>query len=348
MIFLTPPDLLAVAARVLNCGSEEIVDLADLDAISAALADARGAAERDDVTEAAAALLHGLLSRRAFQKSNRTIAVACTLQFLALNGWDLVLEPVEDLDQLLDEASSDTGHAALAGHLRARARRLPRHSDSPLSHERPPTKEWTEGRMFERFTQRARGAVTWAQVESQSLNHNYVGTEHVLLGLIREESGVAAKALRELGISLEAVRGEVLEIIGEGQQTSIRHVPFTPRAKKVLDLAIRESRQLGHNYIGTEHILLGLIREGEGVAAQVLVKLGCSLHKVREQVIQVLARGDVPSLAERLAGGEGSASERRARLLREFTTILDEHQRLLADNDRLRELLRRHSIDPDS
>jgi len=142
--------------------------------------------------------------------------------------------------------------------------------------------------MFERFTQRARRVVVLAQEEARLLNHNYIGTEHILLGLIREGEGVAAKALESLGISLEAVRQEVEKIIGRGQQAPSGHVPFTPRAKKVLELSLREAHALGHNYIGTEHILLGLIREGSGVAAQVLVKLGADLNRARQQVVQLL------------------------------------------------------------
>ncbi len=143
--------------------------------------------------------------------------------------------------------------------------------------------------MFERFTDRARRVVVLAQEEARMLNHNYIGTEHILLGLIHEGEGVAAKALESLGISLDAVREQVQEIIGKGQQASSGHIPFTPRAKKVLELSLREALQLGHNYIGTEHILLGLIREGEGVAAQVLQKLGADLNRVRQQVIQLLS-----------------------------------------------------------
>jgi ATP-dependent Clp protease ATP-binding subunit ClpC len=143
--------------------------------------------------------------------------------------------------------------------------------------------------MFERFTDRARRVVVLAQEEARMLNHNYIGTEHILLGLIHEGEGVAAKALEALNISLEAVRSQVEEIIGQGQQAPSGHIPFTPRAKKVLELSLREALQLGHNYIGTEHILLGLIREGEGVAAQVLVKLGADLNRVRQQVIQLLS-----------------------------------------------------------
>jgi ATP-dependent Clp protease ATP-binding subunit ClpC len=143
--------------------------------------------------------------------------------------------------------------------------------------------------MFERFTDRARRVVVLAQEEARMLNHNYIGTEHILLGLIHEGEGVAAKALESMGISLDAVRAQVEEIIGQGQQAPSGHIPFTPRAKKVLELSLREALQLGHNYIGTEHILLGLIREGEGVAAQVLVKLGADLNRVRSTVIQLLS-----------------------------------------------------------
>jgi ATP-dependent Clp protease ATP-binding subunit ClpC len=160
--------------------------------------------------------------------------------------------------------------------------------------------------MFERFTDRARRVVVLAQEEARMLNHNYIGTEHILLGLIHEGEGVAAKALESLGISLEGVRQQVEEIIGQGQQAPSGHIPFTPRAKKVLELSLREALQLGHNYIGTEHILLGLIREGEGVAAQVLVKLGADLNRVRQQVIQLLSgyQGKEPA-----ASGTGTAGE---------------------------------------
>jgi hypothetical protein len=143
--------------------------------------------------------------------------------------------------------------------------------------------------MFERFTDRARRVVVMAQEEARMLNHNYIGTEHILLGLIREGEGVAAEALESLGISLDAVRQQVEEIIGLGQEAPSGHIPFTRRAKKVLELSLRESLQLGHNYIGTEHILLGLIREGDGVAAKVLVRLGADLNRVRQQVIQLIA-----------------------------------------------------------
>ena len=160
--------------------------------------------------------------------------------------------------------------------------------------------------MFERFTDRARRVVVLAQDEARRLDHNYIGTEHILLGLVKEGEGVAAKALEALGIGLAAVRQQVEEIIGRGQETPGGHIPFTPRAKKVLELSLREALQLGHDYIGTEHILLGLIREGEGVAAQVLVSLGADLNRVREQVIELLhshqAEGHGGLSSARLAG----------------------------------------------
>ena len=175
--------------------------------------------------------------------------------------------------------------------------------------------------MFERFTDRARRVVVLAQEEARLLNHNYIGTEHILLGLIHEGEGVAAKALESLGISLEAVRSQVEEIIGQGGSSPSGHIPFTPRAKKVLELSLREALQLGHNYIGTEHILLGLIREGEGVAAQVLVKLGADLSRVRQQVIQLLSGYSGPGGQEKAgatAGGSGEQTPSGSLVLDQF------------------------------
>ena len=156
--------------------------------------------------------------------------------------------------------------------------------------------------MFERFTDRARRVVVLAQDEARMLNHDYIGTEHLLLGLVREGDGFAARALVSLDISLDAVRLQVQEIIGRGQAAPTGHIPFTPRAKKVLELSLREALQLGHNYIGTEHILLGLIREGEGVAAQVLQKLGADLDRVRQTVIQLLS-GAAGTEVRKVEGG---------------------------------------------
>ncbi|HJR23899.1 MAG TPA: ATP-dependent Clp protease ATP-binding subunit [Acidimicrobiales bacterium] len=187
--------------------------------------------------------------------------------------------------------------------------------------------------MFERFTDRARRVVVLAQEEARLLNHNYIGTEHILLGLIHEGEGVAAKALESLGISLEAVRSQVEEIIGQGGSSPSGHIPFTPRAKKVLELSLREALQLGHNYIGTEHILLGLIREGEGVAAQVLVKLGADLSRVRQQVIRLLSGYQGPGGSGEKAGaaaGAGSSAEQQA----SGSLVLDQFGRNLTQQAR--------------
>jgi hypothetical protein len=222
--------------------------------------------------------------------------------------------------------------------------------------------------MFQRFTDRARKVVVLAQEEARMLNHDYVGTEHILLGLIHEGEGVAAKALESLGISLEAVRQQVGEIAGRGEQAPPGHIPFTPRAKKVLELTLRESLQLGHSYIGTEHILLGLIREGEGTAAQVLVRLGADLNRVRQQVIQLLhghqgkepasaglRRGRVPpdvlarltaiesrlsAIEQRVGSGPGTRDldEQTAQLRRDKESAIDsqdfEHAASLRDRER--------------
>jgi ATP-dependent Clp protease ATP-binding subunit ClpC len=167
--------------------------------------------------------------------------------------------------------------------------------------------------MFERFTDRARRVVALAKEEAKRLKHSYIGTEHILLGLLREGEGVAAKALESLGISLDAVRQQVEEIIGQGQQEPSGHIPFTPRAKKVLELSLRESEQLGHDHIGTEHILLGLLREGDGVAAQVLVKLGADLSRVRQQVI-ILIGSRRPRPARRMPEEGAPENAAQARL----------------------------------
>jgi ATP-dependent Clp protease ATP-binding subunit ClpC len=209
--------------------------------------------------------------------------------------------------------------------------------------------------MFERFTDRSRRVVVLAQEEARMLNHNYIGTEHLLLGLVHEGEGVAARALESLGVSLEAVRQQVEEVIGRGEELPSGHIPFTARAKKVLELSLREAMQLGHNYIGTEHILLGLLREGDGVAAQVLVKLGADLNRVRRQVIQLLhghapdAMTGIGSIESRLSALEQWAgiapdtgdldrqiwqarSERRA-------VAADDHEGAASLRDREKELL---------
>jgi ATP-dependent Clp protease ATP-binding subunit ClpC len=194
--------------------------------------------------------------------------------------------------------------------------------------------------MFERFTDRARRVVVLAQEEARLLNHNFIGTEHLLLGLLRESDGVAARALSELAISLDVVRSKVEEMIGVGQASpEAGHIPFTPRAKKVLEMALREALGLGHNYIGTEHLLLGLLREGGGVAAQVLVGLGAELQAVRRTVVLLAAGSSEETISDVPVAGRPPEEVMRS--------LQDENARLREEVERLHEALRRLGEDPD-
>jgi ATP-dependent Clp protease ATP-binding subunit ClpA len=187
--------------------------------------------------------------------------------------------------------------------------------------------------MLERFTDQARRVVVLAEEEARMLDHNWIGTEHILLGLLREGEGMAARVLESLGIGLQPVRQQVEEIIGQGQQLPSEQIPFTPRSKKVLELALRESLQLGHGHVGTEHILLGLIREGDGVAAQVLVRLGADPNRVRQRVIE-------------LAGGQRPQSVRR--VSREAAPVIWVQARLDVVEGRLAAVEQRVGIRPDT
>jgi prophage maintenance system killer protein len=359
MILLTLTDVLAVAARVVACHSSSIVDNTDLDEVELTLVETKEAAGTGNLADVAAVLLAGLVRRRPFTGPNRRIALTVTLQFLALNDRDLDLEPVEDMDLLLDRFAAGASPRDIARALSMRlSRRGERHSTPPVDRPLPTTTEplistEKELAMFERFTDRARRATVLAQEEARTLGHDYIGTEHILLGLISEGEGVAAKALGELKISLAAVRTQVEEIIGRGVQEPIGHIPFTPRAKKVLELSLREAMQLGVNYIGTEHVLLGLIREGEGVAAQALERLGADLDRTRQKVVEVLARSG-PEATSARAAQEGR-SARVALILQELNAEFDDAARLRTANDRLvtevarlRGVLREHGIDPDA
>ncbi|HEY7018497.1 MAG TPA: Clp protease N-terminal domain-containing protein, partial [Gaiellaceae bacterium] len=171
--------------------------------------------------------------------------------------------------------------------------------------------------MFERFTERARQVVVLAQDEARALKHNYIGTEHILLGLLREEEGLAARVLESLDITVEEVRAQVARIVGQGDEVTTGQIPFTPRAKKVLELALREALSLGHNYIGTEHILLGLVRENEGVAARILLDFDADSDKIRNEVIRMLS-GPGGRRQGAAAGGGGGEGKKSSKLLDQF------------------------------
>ncbi|MDX6394151.1 MAG: ATP-dependent Clp protease ATP-binding subunit ClpC [Streptosporangiaceae bacterium] len=307
------PDLVLIAAKTLGLDTGATLDLLDTDAAEAALAETRpgnGDAE-PAITELAstspgstgpgstgpgrfaAELLHALIRHRPFRHGNDQVAIMAMVQCLAVNGWRAELGPPKAVRAVITEVAAGRLPATeLAAWLSPRLFPYP----EPVVREAP-MHGWRPGRgrprqangMLDRMTARAREVIIAAQDEARALHHNYIGTEHILLGLVKDGDGVAGRALDALGISLDAVRQQVLEIIGEGRQAPAGHIPFTPRGKKVLDLALREAMQLDHLYIGTEHILLGLVKEGDGVAFQILTRLGADHARVREQVLGLLA-----------------------------------------------------------
>jgi prophage maintenance system killer protein len=331
-------DLVVIAARVLDLQPAAALEVLDLEAAEAALAEAGRWCDRDPVEAGAAALLAGLVRHRPLARGNRQVALAATLQFLALHGWDLDLDPPAAARDLVRGVAAGTvDRPELLAWITARLRPHER-QDRMLQRLTRRRRERNVGHVlgpFERFTDRARRAVTLAQDEARGLGHHYLGTEHLLLGLLAEGQGIAWRVLEHLDVSAAAARDQVEAIIGRGHGTPAGPIPFTPRSKKVLELAHKEAKRLCHNYVGTEHLLLGLVREGEGVAAQVLAGLGVDRARVVEEVTQVLA------------GGPPMTQARRAFLLDELTALFDEVERLQAEVERLQALLRRHGIQPD-
>jgi prophage maintenance system killer protein len=305
MIALQVADLVVIAGRVLEVDTAAALDLLDLKAAEAALAAAPPEPTRNDPADQAAALLHALVRHRPLRRGNQQVAMAAALQFLALNGWQADLDPPEAATAVFAELTAGTlGPAGLADWL---APRLRPYDDADRYAKETPMRRWLPGHKrpakpkdrFGRFTDRARQVMVLTQYEARRLNHDHIGTEHLLLGLIREGDGIAARALTGLGISLQAMRAQIEEIIGRAASGPTGHLPFTPRAKKVIELSMREALQLGHKYIGTEHLLLGLVREGEGVAAQVLIKVGADHARVRGEVLRLLAQGTPAPHGER-------------------------------------------------
>jgi hypothetical protein len=312
--------LVLVASRTLNLDEATVVSLADLEAAVAVVASAReasGGPERQ-----AATLLHGLVRRRVFGAHSGEVGLVAALQLLALHGrgaGDLG-PPAVVREWLAAAAGGRIGIDELADWL-----------DQATSGRRTD--------MFERFTDKARDAVRSAQEEARAHRHAHVGTEHLLLGLLGGGQGVGARALGALGVPTEAVRARVLEIVPPGtEEAPSGHIAFTPRSKKVLELSLREALQLGHNYIGTEHILLGLVREHDGVAARVLAEQGADLDTVRQEVVRQLA----------LVGGDRAAAKpSKEGLIADIEALYDEIVRLSGEVHRLTDLLRRHGIEPD-
>ncbi|MEI8408674.1 MULTISPECIES: Clp protease N-terminal domain-containing protein [unclassified Kribbella] len=364
MQFLDQYDVLAVAARVLRCSSEVAIGRTNLDTVDQVLADVR---RTNGPAEAAAVLLSGLIQGRAFHGANRVVTVAVVLQFVAVNHADLRLEPVEEWDELLDRVAADgITPDEVAEFLRARlmpervtAEDLQEHLKVELLLEDANLRAlggeelWRGVGMFERFTDAARRAVVYAQEEARKLDHNFIGTEHLLLGVIDEVHGGGAQVLDGMHITAPAVRELVVEIIGRGSGPTAGTIPFTPRAKGTLQQAYDEARRVGAENIGTEHVLLGLMRDGEGVAAQILTKLGGDLDDVRRKVQDWIdrrqrAESAVSSFVADEAESDWTTYGRRHHLLYELRALLDENERLHEQVAELRALLRRHNIDPDA
>ncbi len=301
---MTPMDLgalVVIAGRALGQDAPAVLDLLDVSAAEAALAEAESAAAGSEPAERAAALLSALIRHRPLPRGNDRAAVLAAVTFLTVNGWQVDLEPAEDTAAVVaDLAAGRRSATDLTAWLSPRisayrepavplspAKEAPMHGWLPNLRRNPRRKG---DLMFRRFSPRAREVVISAQQEARALHHGFIGTEHLLLGLLRDRDGVAGRALHVLGISPEAAREQVLDIIGEGQHEVAGHIPLTPRSKRVLELAVQEAVHLGHLYVGTEHILLGLVREGDGVGWHVLHRLGLTVPKVRDQVLQLVSQ----------------------------------------------------------
>jgi hypothetical protein len=301
---MTPMDLgalVVIAGRALGQDAPAVLDLLDVAAAEAALADARSPAAGGEPAERAAALLSALIRHRPLACGNDQAAVLATVTFLAVNGWQVELEPAEETAAVVaDLAAGRRSATDLAAWLSPRisayrepavpappAKEAPMHGWLPNLRRNPRRKG---DQMFRRFSPQAREVIISAQQEALALHHGFIGTEHLLLGLLRDRDGVAGRALHVLGVSPEAAREQVLDIVGGSLHEVSGHIPLTPRSKKVLELAVREAVHLGHLYVGTEHILLGLVREGDGVGWHVLHRLGLTVPKVRDQVLQLVSQ----------------------------------------------------------
>ncbi len=302
MIALEVADLVLIASRTLGLDTGQVLDLLDPAAAEHALAQARPGSEPGGPAARAAALLHALVRQRPLRRGNQQVALAAMLQFLALNGWAMDPDPPGPVAAMVAQLAAGalgTKDVAdwLAPRLRPSDRPATRLKEAPMRARpalplaeriRRATMRTRPKGMFMRFTDRARRVVVLAQDEARELGHGFVGPEHLLLGLLAEGEGIAALALESLGISLEEARDRVEEIAGRGQDAPTGHIPFTPPAKQVLERALREALQLGHHYIGTEHLLLSLLAEGDDIAAQVLAGRGASYAQVRERVLALL------------------------------------------------------------
>ncbi|TDW93529.1 ClpA/ClpB-like protein [Kribbella pratensis] len=361
MRYLGRYDVLAIAARVLRCDSDDVVRRSNLDAIDRVL---DGVRLTGGLAESAGVLLAGLVRARPFGGANRVVAVAVVLQFVTLNRAELQLEPVADVDDLLDRiASGDAGHPEAAAFIRSRLEHHPVTAEDLQEHLKIELldglgdllQDWWRGDpMYEQFSEPARHVIVLAQEEARGLDHVYVGTEHLLLGLITLGQGVASRVLADLGITAPAVRDLVVEIIGRGRSgAAAGTIPFTPRAKSTFEFAWGEARARGAEQVGPEHLLLGVLHDGDGVGGQIITKLAESTDEVRRKLEKHMnwRRRSEDLVAGMLAedpANTWTTYGRRHHLLAELNAVLEENERLHEQVAALRDLLRRHNIDPDS
>jgi Clp amino terminal domain, pathogenicity island component len=360
VIALEVADLVLIASRTLGLDTEQVLDLLDPAAAEQALDQARPGSEPGSPATCAAVLLNALVRQRPLRHGNQQVALAAMLQFLALNGQDMNPDPAEDVAALVTRVAAGTLDAKdvadwLAPRLRPRVRAAARVKEAPMR-PRPAlplaerirrTATRTRSKdMFMLFTDRARQVVVLAQNEARDLGHGSVGTEHLLLGLLAEGEGVAALALESLGISLEEARDQVEEIAGRGPGAPAGGIPFTPRAKQTLEGSLREALQLGHTYIGTEHLLLSLLAEGDRTPAQLLAGRGASYALVRERVVALLTgryeQADPKTRLVRLPvpGGLADVTEQLRQVQRQKTAAFEkgDHEGAAALRARERQL----------
>ena len=328
-------DVLAVVARVMGCDGDGAIRSTDVEVVDGVL---REIVAVDDVVESSGVLLAGLVRGRPFGRWNRRISVVVALQLIAVNGCAVDLEPVEELDELLDRVEAGASTVLLAAWLRLKV-------TDGLG--------WEESVMYEKFSDRGRRVIALAQEQARMLGHQYIGTEHLLLGLI-EEDGIAAQVLASNEVTAPAVRAFVEETVGRGTESPSGTVPFTPRAKKVLELAHKQALKLDSEQIGAAHLLLGLIREGEGLAAQAIVKCDADLAKVRRDVLEKLdrrKRGEAVVHGFLSDEPKGSTpwtpQTRKLHLVAELNRILQENDDLHEEVARLRALLEQNDLNPD-
>jgi hypothetical protein len=365
MRYLGRYDVLAIAARVLRCDSDDVVRRSNLDAIDRVL---DGVRLTGGLAESAGVLLAGLVRARPFDGANRVVAVAVVLQFVTLNRAELQLEPVADVDDLLDRiASGDAGYPEAAAFIRSRLEHHPVTAEDLQERLRIELvldeealtfdlvqDRWSGDPMYEQFSEPARQVIVLAQEEARGLDHVYVGTEHLLLGLITLGQGVASRVLADLGITAPAVRDLVVEIIGRGRSgAAAGTIPFTPRAKSTFEFAWGEARARGAEQVGPEHLLLGVLHDGDGVGAQIVTKLAESTDQVRRQLENQTSRHHrsesvITSTFTDDTSTRWTTYGRRHHLLAELNAVLEENERLHEQVAALRDLLRRHNIDPDS